>query len=143
MNRSSRNRNRNRSRGNRARSRGRDQNQNRSRGSRGQNQNRSRGSRGQNQNRSRGQNQNRSRSRRRSNFKKYSVVIPNPERRNSNLYLQIPSPSRCLSSPRRNNRPLSYCGTKPNIPRGYSRRGTNYECLRKGFGAGICSIYKQ
>jgi hypothetical protein len=69
-------------------------------------------------------------------------MIPNPERRNSNLYIQIPSPSRCLSSPRRNNRPLSYCGTKPNIPRGYSRRGTNYECLRKGFGAGICSIYK-
>jgi len=122
MNRSSRNRNQNR-------------NQNRSRRSRSR-RSRRRSRRGQNQNR------NRSRSQRRSNFKKYSVMIPNPERRNSNLYIQIPSPSRCLSSPRRNNRPLSYCGTKPNIPRGYSRRGTNYECLRKGFGAGICSIYK-
>jgi len=122
MNRSSRNRNQNR-------------NQNRSRRSRSR-RSRRRSRRGQNQNR------NRSRSQRRSNFKKYSVMIPNPERRNSNLYIQIPSPSRCLSSPRRNNRPPSYCGTKPNIPRGYSRRGTNYECLRKGFGAGICSIYK-
>lgn len=29
-----------------------------------------------------------------------------------------------------------YCGTKTVVPEGYAGRGTQYECLRKGFGAG-------
>lgn len=28
-----------------------------------------------------------------------------------------------------------YCGTKPDLPPGYSRFGIPFECLRKGYGA--------
>ena len=27
-----------------------------------------------------------------------------------------------------------YCGSKKTVPSGYSRKGTSYECLKKGFG---------
>lgn len=72
--------------------------------------------------------------------KTYHIVIPHPERRNRDLTLNLPSPYRCLS-PRKKS-PL-YCGDKPYIPDGYQRRAKPYECLRKGFGAGMCSIYKR
>lgn len=36
-----------------------------------------------------------------------------------------------------------YCGNRVNIPEGYIRAGTKYECLRKGFGAGKCGVYKK
>ena len=66
---------------------------------------------------------------------------PRRSRRSRHQYvLNIPSPSQCL---RRNyRRSRSYCGSKPRLPLGYSRRGTAYECLRKGFGAGRCSVYR-
>ena len=31
----------------------------------------------------------------------------------------------------------SYCGTDNVLPKGYTEFGTNYDCLRKGVGAGI------
>lgn len=82
----------------------------------------------------------RSRNRRRGAFKHFMITIPHPERRYSDLQIQIPSPSRCMSPYVRST---NYCGTKRRIPSGYTRRGTTFECLRKGFGAGVCSIYKQ
>lgn len=32
-----------------------------------------------------------------------------------------------------------YCGNKKKSPKGYSRSGSRYECMRKGFGAGSYS----
>ena len=58
-------------------------------------------------------------------------------RRNITVY--IPSPEICT----RNYRKRSfYCGNKNRLPRQYSRYGTTFECLKKGFGAGSCSIYR-
>jgi hypothetical protein len=34
-------------------------------------------------------------------------------------------------------RPKLYCGNQNVAPPGYARLGTRYECLRKGFGAGL------
>jgi hypothetical protein len=56
--------------------------------------------------------------------------------------LEIPSPRSC-SPRRRRNRSRHYCGNRTVLPQGYSRRGSRYECLRTGFGAGMCSIYHQ
>ena len=41
------------------------------------------------------------------------------------------------------NRPRVYCGTAAVIPPEYTRRGTEYECMRKGVGAGICKVYSK
>lgn len=72
---------------------------------------------------------------------KYRIIIPHPERRNMDIILYLPSPKRCFGSPR-SRRPV-YCGNRRSIPRGYRRRRASpYECLRKGFGAGMCSVYK-
>ena len=70
---------------------------------------------------------NRNRNRRRSQNRSYT--------------LNIPPPNQCLG--RSYRRSPSYCGTKPRLPPGYTRRGTAYECLRKGFGAGRCSVYRR
>ena len=39
------------------------------------------------------------------------------------------------------NRPRLYCGTSAQIPPEYVRRGTSYECLKKGVKTGICSVH--
>ena len=36
------------------------------------------------------------------------------------------------------NRVRLYCGTNENIPEGYLRFGTPYECLKSGIGVGRC-----
>lgn len=48
----------------------------------------------------------------------------------------------CPSAPRqrRNTGERAYCGTKQQIPDGFTRRGTRHECLKKGFGACMYSI---
>ena len=107
----------------------------RSRGRSSQSSGRSSQSRGR---RSRGR---RSRSRSsQSNPKWYYITIPNPEHRTRDIRIRIPSPSRCLQQ-----RPVSsqrsYCGNKSVIPNGYSTRASRYECLKKGIGVGICSVY--
>ncbi len=38
------------------------------------------------------------------------------------------------------NRTRTYCGNADPIPQGYIRRGTPYECLRKGIKTGICNV---
>lgn len=35
-----------------------------------------------------------------------------------------------------------YCGTAKKVPVGYEKHGTRYECLRRGFGAGMYSQIK-
>lgn len=79
-----------------------------------------------------------SRSRRR--FSTHEVTIRDPERPHRLLKLNIPSYRECRQS-RSQPRRIIYCGTKPTVPRAYTRRGTQWECLRKGFGAGRCSIF--
>lgn len=54
--------------------------------------------------------------------------------------ITIPSPNMCNRRPRQQPNTV-YCGDKPDLPPGYTRRGTQHECLKKGFGAGRCSIY--
>ena len=56
-------------------------------------------------------------------------------------FIYIPYPEQCDGSNRR--RRTFYCGDKETLPPGYTRRGTRYECLKKGFGVGQCSIYRQ
>ena len=72
---------------------------------------------------------------------KYEITVPNPENgRKTNLRLTIPSYLDCNSGKKKTK---IFCGKKSPIPPGYSRRGNQYECLKKGFGAGMCSIYKK
>lgn len=37
--------------------------------------------------------------------------------------------------------PKKYCGSAANLPAGYDVFGTPYECLKKGFKTGQCSVY--
>jgi hypothetical protein len=41
------------------------------------------------------------------------------------------------------NAPKYYCGPRDQVPPGYVRRGTQYECLKKGFGTGKCEVYRK
>ncbi len=34
-------------------------------------------------------------------------------------------------------RPKLYCGNSDNLPEGYTRNGTRFECLKKGYGAAL------
>lgn len=34
-------------------------------------------------------------------------------------------------------KPKIYCGLEEDLPEGYDRMGNRYECMRKGFGAGV------
>ena len=69
---------------------------------------------------------------------KLRVELPVPY---DGTFIYIPYPEQCDgSNPRRRT---YYCGDKEIIPPGYTRRGTRYECLKKGFGTGNCSIYRQ
>lgn len=70
----------------------------------------------------------------------FEITIPNPERRRRSITIRIPAPSRCLGSYRKSG---IYCGSKRRLPSGYTRKGKRMECLRKGFGAGMCSMYKR
>ena len=66
-----------------------------------------------------------------------------PFRNHNQLYtITIPAPDLC-NGPRPANGEKIYCGTKNEIPLGYTRRGTEFECLKKGFGAGRCSVYSR
>jgi hypothetical protein len=49
---------------------------------------------------------------------------------------------RCSGAPDP-DRERVYCGEKDPIPREYARRGTSYECLKKGIGTGVCQVYKK
>lgn len=33
--------------------------------------------------------------------------------------------------------PKLYCGNKEELPKGYTRNGTRFECLKKGYGAAL------
>lgn len=33
--------------------------------------------------------------------------------------------------------PKIYCGNSDNLPQGYTRNGTRFECLKKGYGAAL------
>lgn len=76
--------------------------------------------------------------------KKYTIIIPNPDDKGlTELKINIPSRADC-KSPKKPNKQKVFCGKQESpVPYGYVRRGTTYECLRKGFGAGMCSIYKE
>ena len=50
---------------------------------------------------------------------------------------------RCTRRPVNPAQPRIYCGTANQLPPGYTRFGTPYECLRKGMGAGICEVYRK
>lgn len=55
------------------------------------------------------------------------------------IYITIPSLSSCTKV--NTSKPV-YCGNKRKIPKEYIRKGTSYECLKKGIGTGRCLIYK-
>ena len=40
-------------------------------------------------------------------------------------------------------RERTFCGTADPVPEGYTRRGTPYECMRKGVKLGICAVYNK
>ena len=61
---------------------------------------------------------------------------------NENITIFIPFPEQCNNIYTKKREKI-YCGNKERIPSDYSRAGNQYECLRKGFGAGMCSIYRQ
>jgi hypothetical protein len=85
---------------------------------------------------------NNNRSNNRSNNRRRRKSIQRTIRSRGRTYtIYIPDPQDCLQSRRRRS-PGVYCGKKSRLPPGYSRRGNQYECLKKGFGAGRCSIYK-
>lgn len=76
-------------------------------------------------------NRRRSRSNRRRNHRRPRYTI------------HIPTPEQCMPSRGRSrSRTRTYCGKRSRIPPGYTRKGTQYECLKKGFGTGRCSIYR-
>jgi hypothetical protein len=85
---------------------------------------------------------NRSNNRRnRSNNRRRTSIQRTIRSRGRTYTINIPDPQDCLLSRRR--RPSGvYCGKKSRLPPGYSRRGGQYDCLKKGFGAGRCSIYR-
>ena len=36
-----------------------------------------------------------------------------------------------------------YCGTKRDVPSGYVKRGSPYNCLKKGFKTGLCKAFSK
>jgi hypothetical protein len=76
-----------------------------------------------------------SRSRRSRSRRSRSRRSANPPR----FSIQLPPIEKCMRNYRRSKK---YCGSKNRIPSGYRRKGTQYECLKKGFGAGRCSVYR-
>ncbi len=46
------------------------------------------------------------------------------------------SPRRKSNSPSKRSKKKLYCGNKKRTPKKYSRMGTRYECMKKGFGIG-------
>jgi len=73
--------------------------------------------------------------------KTYTVRVPSPTNKKKKISITIIKKSFCSKKRKKNKSPV-YCGNKKSLPRSYRRHGKNYECLRKGFGAGMCSIYK-
>lgn len=61
-------------------------------------------------------------------------------RRSPRYIIRLPPVEQCTRK-RSPKRIQTYCGTKTRLPSGYTRRGTQYECLKKGFGTGRCSVY--
>jgi len=39
--------------------------------------------------------------------------------------------------------PRTYCGPAAAVPQDYDRRGTQYECLKKGVKVGICTVHRR
>lgn len=72
--------------------------------------------------------------------KTYTIRVPSPSRRRR-ISITIIKPRYCRQRSTRRSR-RTYCGKSRTLPRGYGRHGTNWECLRKGYGAGMCSVHR-
>ena len=84
--------------------------------------------------------------------KKFTVLIDDPEatlyEQKQQIYITIPSFQAWKENKKRRTKknlqelPI-YCGLQNPIPNGYSRAGNPYECLKKGFGAGMYSVFSE
>lgn len=73
-------------------------------------------------------------------MKRHTITITDPET-GQNIDISIPSYKRCRKSRKKKHKKI-YCGDKDRLPQNYERKGTTYECLKKGYGAGLCGIFE-
>ena len=70
---------------------------------------------------------------------RYTITVNDPET-GKEIDISIPSYKKCKKSLRKKHKKI-YCGDKTSVPRNYERKGTSFECLKKGYGAGGCGIF--
>lgn len=77
----------------------------------------------------------------RKKMKRHTLTITDPET-GQNIDISIPSYKRCRKSRKKKHKKI-YCGDKDKLPHNYERKGSSYECLKKGYGAGLCGIFEE